>query len=194
MVIEKKKPMDRIKGVFEKIGKRNLIIILAVLLVGAAVWVNWAVFSDQGGSGYAGYDQSSGMDNSYTGAGSSSNGNTEEEDWYTSAQVSRTRARDEAIEVLQSVVNDESATDEAKAAAYSDITKLAKNMENETNIETLILAKGFEKCVAVINENDASIIVSADGGELTVAQISQINEIVYTQSGIEPVNVKIICK
>jgi hypothetical protein len=27
-----------------------------------------------------------------------------------------------------------------------------------------------------------------------VAQISQINEIVYTQAGIDPVNIKIICK
>ena len=193
MVIEKKKPMEKIKGIFEKIGKRNLIIALAVLLVGAAVWVNWAVISNQGGGGFDGYDQSSGMDNSYTGTNGSTDGGTEE-DWYSSAQVSRDRARDEALEVLQSVVNDTSAAEEAKAAAYSDITKLAKNMENETNIETLILAKGFEKCVAVINESDASIIVSAEGGELTPAQLSQINEIVYTQSGIEPVNVKIICK
>ena len=192
MVIEKKKPMDRIKGIIEKIGKRNLIIVLAVVLVGAAVWVNWAVFSEQGGNGgFDGYDQSSGMDNSYTGVGNSGAG--EAEDWYESAQVSRTRARDEALEVLQSVVNDAAATEEAKASAYSDITKLAKNMENETNIETLILAKGFEKCVAVINDTDASIIVSADG-DLTPAQLSQINEIVYTQSGIEPVNIKIICK
>ena len=193
MVIEKKKPMDKIKSIFEKIGKRNLIIALAVLLVGAAVWINWAVISNQNGGGFDGYDQSSGMDNSYTGTNGTTNSGTSEEDWYSSAQVSRTRARDEALEVLQSVVNDEGATEEAKAAAYSDITKLAKNMENETNIETLILAKGFEKCVAVINENDASIIVSADS-ELTPAQLSQINEIVYTQSGIEPVNVKIICK
>ena len=190
MVIEKKKPMDRIRGVLEKIGRRNLIIMLAVVLVGAAVWVNWAIFAPDTNSGYAGYDQSSGMDNSYTGAGA---GGTTEEDWYASAQVSRTQARDEALEVLQSVVNDKSATDDAKAAAYSDITKLAKNMESETNIETLIVAKGFEKCVAVVNESDASIIVSSES-ELSAAQIAQINEIVYTQAGIEPVNVNIICK
>lgn len=193
MVIEKKKPMDRIKGVFEKIGKRNLIIVLAVVLVGAAVWVNWAVIANTKGGGFDGYDQSAGMDNSYTGVGGNTSDETENGDWYTSAQVSRTQARDEALEVLQSVVNDESATEEAKAAAYSDITKLAKNMESETNIETLVIAKGFEKCVAVVNDNDASIIVSA-ANELTPAQLSQINEIVYTQSGIEPVNVKIICK
>ncbi|MBE6599634.1 MAG: SpoIIIAH-like family protein [Ruminococcaceae bacterium] len=192
MVIEKKKPIDKIKGVFDKIGKRNLIIALAVVLVGAAVWINWAVIANTSGGGYGGYNESNGMDNSYTGSGEV-NGGTETTDWYTSAQVSRNQARDEALEVLQSVVDDEAASAEAKAAAYTDMTKLAKNMENETNIETLVVAKGFEKCVAVVNEDDASIIVSWDG-ELTPAQLSQINEIVYVQSGIEPVNVKIICK
>ncbi len=193
MVIEKKKPIDKIKGIFEKIGKRNLIIALAVVLVGAAVWINWAVIAGTSGGGYDGYGQSNGMDNSYTGTGGEVNGGAEATDWYTSAQVSRDQARDEALEVLQSVVDDEAASAEAKAAAYTDMTKLAKNMENETNIETLVVAKGFDKCVAVVNEDDASIIVSSST-ELTPAQLSQINEIVYTQSGIEPVNIKIICK
>ena len=58
------------------------------------------------------------------------------------------------------------------------------------NIETLVKAKGFEECVAVISGEDASIVVKSDG--LNAAQISQINEIVYAQAGIEPVNIKII--
>ena len=63
-------------------------------------------------------------------------------------------------------------------------------MEAEANIETLIEAKGFEECVAVIKDDSVSIVVKSDG--LQAAQISQINEIVYEQSGISPVNVKII--
>ena len=63
-------------------------------------------------------------------------------------------------------------------------------MEAESNIESLIVAKGFEECVAVIRDGSASIVVKSDG--LKPAQISQINEIVYDQAGIKPVNVKII--
>jgi stage III sporulation protein AH len=63
-------------------------------------------------------------------------------------------------------------------------------MENETNIETLIVAKGFEECVAVISGDSASVVVRSDG--LAAAQISQINEIVFQQSGILPVNITII--
>jgi hypothetical protein len=62
-------------------------------------------------------------------------------------------------------------------------------MEQEANIETLIMAKGFDKCVAVINGDSARIVVS--GTQLTQAQIAQINEIVYEQANILPVNVTI---
>ena len=63
-------------------------------------------------------------------------------------------------------------------------------METEANIESLIVAKGFEECVAVISGDSASIVVKSEG--LLASEISQINEIVYEQSGISPVNVKII--
>ena len=74
--------------------------------------------------------------------------------------------------------------------ALAQISALAGIMEAESNIESLIVAKGFEECVAVISDGSVSIVVKSDG--LKPAQISQINEIVYEQAGIKPVNVKII--
>jgi stage III sporulation protein AH len=62
-------------------------------------------------------------------------------------------------------------------------------MEQEANIETLIIAKGFENCVAVISGDKANIVVKSES--LLPAQISQINEIVYDQAGILPVNINI---
>jgi stage III sporulation protein AH len=142
-----------------------------------------------------GYDQSAGMD-----AGSGAGNGTEqqqppanqptEDTYFSSIQIDRQRTRDEAIEVLKSVVDNQSATETAKNEALAQINKLADIMEAEANIETLIVAKGFSECVAVISDGSASIVVKCDG--LIPAQISQINEIVYEQSGIEPVNVKII--
>ena len=78
----------------------------------------------------------------------------------------------------------------AKEEALAEINKMAKVMEAEANIETLVVAKGFAECVAVISGDGASIVVRGD--DLQAAQISQINEIVYEQSGILPVNIKII--
>ena len=173
-----------------RVGKRNFIIFGAVVLTVVAVAVNVAIFSAKD-DGYD-YDQSAGMD-----AGTSADTVPETtpqsesvDSYFSSIQVDRQRTRDEAIEVLQSVVDNDASTETAKNEALAQINKLADIMEAESNIETLIVAKGFEECVAVISDGSANIVVRSDG--LQPAQISQINEIVYEQSGIKPVNIKII--
>ena len=79
-----------------------------------------------------------------------------------------------------------------KTEALDGIAQIALDIENESNIETLILAKGFEKCVAVVNGDSASVIVKCSG--LLPSDIAQISEIVYEQAGILPANLKIIEK
>ena len=151
----------------------------------AAVCLNFALFGGGGGDGYSGYDEPSGL----TGNTSGNNNLSVSDSYFASAQVSRQRARDEAMEVLQSVVDNEDAAEAVKTQALVDLSKLAMAIEQEANIETLIMAKGFEKCVAVINDDTARIIVSGSG--LTPAQIAQINEIVYDQAKIAPTNITI---
>ena len=182
----KKKVID----LCQRIGKRNFIIMGAVVLTVAAVAINLVIFNTDKNDGFD-YNQSAGMNTD--GAqkpNNSDNTDNTKDTYFSSVQVNRQRTRDEAIEVLQSVVENAASTETAKNDALAQISKLASVMEAEANIETLILAKGFEECVAVISEDGASIVVKTDG--LLPAQISQINEIVYAQAGIEPVNIKII--
>lgn len=175
----------------KRVGKRNFIIIGAVVLIAAAIAVNIAIFSRADNDSFN-YDQSAGMDGAGADSGTAAPADTASsvDSYFSSVQVSRQRSRDEAIEVLQSVVDNASSTQTAKDEALAEINKLALIMETEANIETLIVAKGFEECVAVISGDSASIVVRSDG--LLASEISQINEIVYEQAGIEPVNIKII--
>ena len=92
--------------------------------------------------------------------------------------------------MLASVVENEGANETVKNDALASIAALAKEMQYESDIESLIVAKGFAECVAVISDEGASIVVKSDG--LAAAQISQINEIVYEQAGIDPTDIKII--
>ena len=179
----------KIQAVLQKIGKRNLIIACAVLLIGAAVWLNFILFAgNDKNEGYDGYDQPSGNISD-----SLNNSQDDAENTYFSATlVSRQKARDEALEVLQAVVDNVEASETVKNEALAGISAIADEIQKEANIESLITAKGFEKCVAVLNGDKASIIVSADS--LQPAQIAQINTIVYEQAGIEPSGVTIIHK
>lgn len=173
-----------------KIGKRNLIIAASVLLIGAAVLVNWVLFSGANAKqdGYQNYDQPSGnVENTQNDTPTDST-NT----YFSATQVSRQRARDEALEVLQSVVDNKESSDTVKAEALAGISAIADEIQKEANIESLITAKGFEQCVAVLSGEKVQIVVKAD--ELQPAQIAQINEIVYAQTGITPTGVTIINK
>ena len=182
---------EKVKDFCKKVGKRNFIIAGAVLLIASAIVVNFAVFNSSDKDGGYDYDQSAGMQGNVDNSTNSTTQDSKETDsHFSSVQISRQRTRDEAIEVLQSVVDNQSSTETAKNEALAEINKLATVMEIEANIETLIIAKGFDECVAVISGENASVVVKSDG--LIPSQISQINEIVYQQAGILPVNITII--
>ena len=167
--------------------RRHLMLACTVLLIVTALVLNVTLFTDptQGSDGSTPSDDT-------PAAGDASTDSTELDGYFSATQVSRQRARDEALEVLQSVVDNESADEATKTAALMEIAELAKAMEAEANIESLVLSKGFTQCVAVINGDACSVVVN--GTELQQNQISQINEIVYEQAGISPQSVRIITK
>ena len=176
----------------KKAGKRNLIICASVLIVALAVCINWAILS--GGAPVT--------DNLPTGSEGDGGGNSVDAgtnndnenvtSYFASVQISRQQARDEALEVLQMVIASDSAMDTAKTEAIESVNRIADEIAAEANIETLVMAKGFEDCVAVISDGSASVVVKTGG--LLPSEIAQIMEIVYEQAQISPENVKIIEK
>ncbi len=112
--------------------------------------------------------------------------------YFASAVIDRERARGEALEVLVSITEDESASETAKTDAFTQMERIANQTSWEIDIENLVKAKGFQECVAIINEESANIVVESNG--LTAGQIAQIKEIVYLESSIQPKDVKIIEK
>ncbi len=183
---EQESILDKVKGFFARIGKRNLIIIGSVLLIGVAVCLNWILFAEPNKDGYDYNDNTNAVGD-----------NVDEQTnevlaYFASTQVSRDRARDEALAVLQNVVDSAESDTAEKNQALEDIATMAANIEAEANIEAMVMAKGFEQCVAIINDGMCTVVVMSEG--LLPNQMSQINEIVYEQTGIKPVNVKYIEK
>ena len=180
--------VSKTKEVVKKIGRRNLAIILSVLVIGGAVWLNIALFT----SGAKQTGGSAGNGNIAVDGNGNDNLN-EVDSFFASTVVERQRSRDEAIEVLQLVVDNPEALDESKVVAMQEISKIASAIENEGKIESLVTAKGFERCIAVISDSGCNIIVKTSSA-LMPNQVAQIQEIVYEQAGILPANTKIIEK
>jgi stage III sporulation protein AH len=131
------------------------------------------------------------MDDNYSDSEGAGN-QVEENDYFTSTALDRKEARDEALDVLKMVTESDDATEQAKAEAQAKISKIAVDIQNEAKIETLVKAKGFEDCVAIISDGAVSVIVGAES--LQAAEAAQILSIVYDTTGINPENVSIISK
>ncbi len=190
----KSEKMSRIFQKFKlsKTVKRNITVVCSLLLIGCAIALNWIFFTGEEPNGSMVQDISAEENNpsdsvgdvSFVGAADEENG------YFSTIQVNRQRARDEAMETLLMVVDSDSALQEAKDEAYESINRIAANIENEANVETLIMAKGFEECVAVISDNSASVIVKSQG--LLPNEVAQIQEIVCEHSGLSAKDITII--
>ncbi len=181
---------ENITGGIKKFGKRNWVICVSVLVIAVAICVNWALYS-----GTASTDNTTPtVDNSTTDGGTqagadASDGTSENAaSYFASVQISRQQARDEALEVLQLVIDSDSAVESAKNDAIADVARIADEIASEANIESLIRAKGFDECVAVINNGKANVVVKTES-PLMQNQVVQIMEIVYEQANIAPENI-----
>lgn len=143
---------EQVKGFFRKIGRRNLIIAGAVVVIGAAVALNWAFFSKANDQDGYDYKASAGMSTNYgtnlttsaVGDDKSPTTPTGSDAYFSTVEVSRKKARDEAIEVLNAVVRNDKATEDVKAQAMQELQALAKDMEKEANIESLLQARALQ--------------------------------------------------
>ena len=181
---------QKLRNFFTSSAGKGTVVACAALIIGLAVYLNYRWFYDPTTS--LGFGENN-MDNNFSdteSAGSEVQG--EENDYFTSAALDRKEARDEAIDVLKMVTENSAASEEVRAEAAEKISQIAVDIQNEANIESLVKAKGFEECVAVISDGAVSVIVSAEA--LQAAETAQILTIVYETTGISPDKVSIINK
>ncbi len=124
-------------------------------------------------------------------AGANPEGETADtEGYFEKAVIERENTRNEAMDVLKSIADNPDALADAKEQAMLGIAAMADEMSAEATIEQLVKAKGFEKCVCIVSDGKASVVVSAE--ELTPSQVAQVLEIVYLETGILPANIKVM--
>ena len=175
------------------IGKRQIVLAVLVLALGAAVYLNWR-FAESGGgldlTGALSSRTTSGSlgDAKYVNQASSSASKTS----FSAARQDREKARNDAAALLNDTIKDAKADSAAKAAAVEKVTQLAKNIEIENSIETLVKAKGFADCVAVISDEKVNIVVASGEDGLLDSQVLQIQDIVRGQKNVSLENIHIV--
>lgn len=180
--------------------KKQLMTVALVAALGVAVYLNYYLTSEPGLS--AGTDVSAPEDSdslgdaTFVGAPvSKPEGDTSVEPektptYFDQARENRTAAREEALSILQEVLDNAQATAEDKAAATAKASAIAENVLKESNIESLITAKGFPDSVVYISGDSCSVVVAAK--ELQQQESLQILQLVVSQTEISAAKVQIV--
>lgn len=167
-------------------GKAQIALALMAVALGAAVWLNMN-FSSKKYLGEATYVDSTSGESVQTSATVDDDNSA---DRFAQSVKEREKAYESAAKLVDEMLDNDNLTDEDKQEALSVIKQLAQRVEKESNIETLLKAKGFEKAVAVIGDNNITVLVSSDG--ITTAQSMQIQDIITAETGISLGNIKIV--
>lgn len=106
-----------------------------------------------------------------------------------SVKLTREQNRSKSRETLMDIIGDEALSDEAKKEAADTYVRLNDTIEKETDIETVLAAKGYTDVVVTIG--DESVDVTLGAAELDDAERAQIEDIVTRKTGYNISNVAI---
>ncbi len=113
-------------------------------------------------------------------------------EYFSTARLSRQQSKDEALNILQTTLADANTSTEAKTNAENAIAALAANAISESRIESLVIAKGFADCVAIIDGKTVSVVVSPPEDGLVSADVAKIKDIIIAETQVSADKIRII--
>lgn len=182
-------------------GKRQVVLAALVLALGTAVYLNWQF----GGNADLLSTNSITKTKELGEAKYVSNNKAKEEakkdkkeeaqpknatEYFAQAKLARQKARDEVTEMVKGILADTNSSEQAKEEAIKQAAAVAKNIQQESNIENLLKAKGFTDCLVFINGDECSVVVSP--GSLVDNAAITIKDVVAGQGGIAMDKIKIV--
>ena len=117
-------------------------------------------------------------------------------EFFEAARLTRSKARDEALDTLKKSLKDAKLTAEEKTQLTEELSTRINNITLETKLETLIKAKGFADCVVNLEDSKANVTVMTESDALTAEEVTRIRYVLLgqckglTAQGITIVEVK----
>jgi stage III sporulation protein AH len=168
------------------IGKKQIILSCLTLILAVSVYANYALSGPdkkdvipQEKSGGDTYGQADYVNKAEDGA----------DTFFAQARLDKQADRDEAIETLQATLGGGDLSDDERVVNALDATEVAKLVEAEGEIETLIKANGFKDCVVYLDKDAAKVVVKTDG--LDAAGAATIKDIILGEITVPTENIRI---
>jgi stage III sporulation protein AH len=198
------------------IGKKQIILTCMTLMLGIAVYVNYALTDNKipekkTVSVNADISSSEVISNECTEASENmeSTENAEDsvdadaenygesefvngeasEDYFAQARLEKMTNRDEAVQTLQTIMGGGDITEDEMVTNALEAVEVSKLIESEGKIESLIKAQGIEDCVVYLDGESAKVVVKTAG--LEKSQAAAIKDIILGEVTVPAENIRV---
>lgn len=115
-----------------------------------------------------------------------------EDEYFVSSRLERANMYSQMIEHYQAIVENPNISEEQKAIATQEISRIGKIQNAIMVSENLLLAKGFDKCIIFVNDKSISVIIGKES--LSQEEIAQIQNIIVRELEADAENIHISVK
>ena len=157
-----------------KISRKAIVISAMVLLLLVTGLLNWKYISNNNGTAQNGVQQQE----------------VETGNFFTTYKSERTANREEEMVYLDSVIANANTDTETINEAQQMKMEIVANMELESTLEGLLVAKGFEDAIVTFGATSVNVVIK--DAELTSAKVAQILDVVTTETQYTASEVKVI--
>lgn len=159
-----------------KISRKMMVIAAMVTVLLITGILNWKYISNK--------------ESEQTGEVTDSGEVTETATFFSTYKTERNTNRQEEITYLESVISNTNTDKETLAEAQQMKLDIVANMELESTVEGLLVAKGFDDAIVTFGTSSINIVIK--DAELTQAKVAQILDIVTTETEYTASEVKVI--
>ena len=178
-----------------KVKKQHILAASLVLALGAAVYINWQFSGtplvspsskELGAATYVSKDAEATADESV----SSANAELTPEGKLAKARTERAQAQDKALSEAKDILDLSDGSDEARVEAVRSADAIEKRIIAQSNIESILEAKGFSSALCYISDSGCTVTVLKD--DLKDDSPVIIKDAVLSQLDIEFNNIVIV--
>lgn len=109
--------------------------------------------------------------------------------YFIEAKMDREQKRSEQIEILSECINNNTLDKDSKSNAAANLITLQERIEKESEVESLLKAKGFKEVYVRISDGDVDVIINKE--KIEEEDIAQIEDIVRRKTGYKASQIKI---